>query len=515
MPNAGLPQPRTPILVGCGDVTDLDTPIETGRSPYDLIAEACRRALADAGGTGLAGAIDTVAMLRSYKDTSHRFETRLGGSTNPPKSIANRLGLNAGRHLYTWNGGNMPQMLVNQFAEQIADGEMRAALVVGGEALRTQHGVERAGLPVSWQEDPGGAPEQIGDPRRGWNDHEDRHNLRAAITQYPLFENAIRGHRGRTLDDHMRAMGQLMAGFAQVAAANPLATRRAGYAAARISTVDADNRWIGFPYPRLMVSNAFIDQAAAFVMTSVGTARELGIPESKWVYLHGCADGHDHWYTTERHDLHSSPAIRAVSRTALDMAGKQVGDLKFLDLYSCFPSAIEIACEELGIAEDDPRGLTVTGGLVYFGGPGNSYVVMSITEMMRRLRAAPGEFGLVTANGNWVTKHSCGVYSTAPYAGRWRREDPARLQAQLDALPKAPFAQQAEGAATIETYTVMHDKRGPAYSVLLGRLNATGERFIANTPADAAVLQDLQAREGLGRAGLVRHRDGLNTFYPA
>jgi acetyl-CoA C-acetyltransferase len=142
-------------------------------------------------------------------------------------------------------------------------------------------------------------------------------------------------------------------------------------------------------------------------------------------------------------------------------------------------------------------------------------VVLSICEMLRRLRAAPGDFGLVTANGNWVTKHAYGVYSTTPYQGQWRRENPAALQAQLDALPKAPFTECANGPATIETYTVMHDKHGPAYSVLLGRLDATGERFIANTPADKAVLQNLQEREGLGRAGVVRHVDGLNTFHPA
>lgn len=505
----------TPILVGCGDLTDLDTPIERGRSPYDLIAEAGRLALEDAGSRQLAGAIDTIAMLRSYKDTSHRFETRLGGSTNPPKSIARRLGLSPGRHLYTWNGGNMPQTLVNQFAEQIAAGQMRAAMIVGGEALRTQHGVERADLPVDWNEDPGGEPEQVGDPRRGWNDHEDRHKLRAAIVQYPLFENAIRASRGASLSEHMHAMGRLMARFAKVAADNPRATRREGHGAERLATVDADNRWIGFPYPRLMVSNAFIDQAAAFIMTSVGTAKELGVPEAKWVFLHGCAEGHDHWYTTERHDLARSPAIRAVAGRALAMAGKSIGDIDVFDLYSCFPSAVEIACSELGIAEDDPRELTVTGGLVYYGGPGNSYVVMSICELMRRLRSRPGAFGLVTANGNWVTKHAHGVYSTAPTRGPWRREAPGVLQAELDTLPKAPFSEVAEGAATIETYTVMHDRKGPAYSVLFGRLASSGERFIANTPSDAAVLADLQDRESLGRAGMVRHLDGQNIFLPA
>ncbi len=505
----------TPILVGCGDVTDPTTPVERGRSPFDLIAEAGRLALADAGAPGLADRIDTVAMLRLFSDTSHRFATKLGSSTNPPKSVAQRLGIDAGRYIYTWNGGNMPQYLVNMFAEAIARGEMRAAMIVGGEALRTQHGVERAGLPVSWAEDPGGEPELVGDPRRGWNDDEDRHEMRAAIAMYPLFENAIRGARGRSVPEHMQAMGRLFARFAAVAAANPLATRREGYSAERLATVDETNRWIGFPYPRLMNSNAFIDQAAALIMTSVGTARELGIPEAKWVYLHGCADGHDHWYVSERIDLHSSPAIRRASRKALDMAGRSLAEIDFLDLYSCFPSAVQIGCQEIGLTEDDPRGLTVTGGLPYFGGPGNNYVTHSISEMMRRVRAAPGSFGLVTANGNYVTKHSFGVYSTTPFRGSWRRESPGVLQAELDALPKAPYAPAPDGPAVIETYTVMHNKTGPDHAIVLGRLSESGRRFVANTPAEREVLLDLQERDSLGRPGTVAQRDGRNIFIPA
>ena len=267
----------TPILVGCADVTDLSTPIEAGRSPYDLIAQAARDAIQDSGSAKLADAIDTVAMIRLFSDTSHRFATKLGRSTNPPASIAQRLNLNASRLIYTYSGGNMPQYLVNQFAESIAGGKTRAVLICGGEALRTQHAVERAGLPVSWDEDPGGDHELIGDSRRGWSDHEDRHNMRAAITMYPLFENAIRGARGRSHAEHMSAIGNLMAGFAAVAAANPLATRRDGFSAQRLITVDDSNRWIGFPYPRLMNSNAYIDQSSAVIMTSVGNARERGI----------------------------------------------------------------------------------------------------------------------------------------------------------------------------------------------------------------------------------------------
>lgn len=497
-----------------GDVTDRTTPVEAGRSPFDLMAQAARFALADTGAPNLLQAIDTVATIRLFADTSPRFATKLENSANPPKSVADRLNISAARYIYTWNGGNMPQYMVNQFAEAIAQGEIGAALITGGEALRTQHGVERAGLPVSWREDPGGECELIGEPMRGWSDYEDRHRMRAAIVMYPLIENAIREASGRSVADHLAAMGRLFARFAAVAARNPLAIRNEAYTAERLATVDRDNRWIGFPYPRLMNAYPFVDQAAALIMASAGLARQFGIPDSKLVYLHGCADAHDHWFVSERTHLDRSAAIREGARKALDMAGRTLGDLQFFDLYSCFPSAVEIGCREIGLDPDDPRGLTVTGGLPYFGGPGNNYVTHSISGMMRQLRAHPVSFGLVTANGNYVTKHSFGVYSTSPFLGPWRRESPAALQAELDGLPKCPLVENPSGAAKIETYTVMHGKTAPEFSVVFGRLLETGQRFVANTSAEPAVLDDLQRQESLGRPGRVSSQNGSNVFVP-
>ena len=171
--------------------------------------------------------------------------------------------------------------------------------------------------------------------------------------------------------------------------------------------------------------------------------------------------------------------------------------------------------KRIELAKDNAVELTITGGLPYFGGPGNNYVTHSISEMVRRLRARPGAFGLITANGNYVTKHSFGVYSTATPAGPWRRESPASLQAQMDALPKAPFTETPQGTATIETYTVMHGKGGPEFAVIFGRLHATGQRFIANLPDDPAGLWELQNRDSLGRPGRVhRAADGRNLFIP-
>lgn len=519
MIRAEMIDPCTPILVGCGQITDTTGKPSSERSRVAFCAEAANLALADTqstiGAHALGHEIDALAVMEFFSDISPRFASPYGRSSNPPMSVADRLHAHPRQLLYSHSGGNMPQYLVNRFAEEIANGETELALICGAELLRSTQNARRAGLAIDWNEDPGGEPTRIGDPRFGFSEEEARHELRAAIHFYPLLENAIRRGLRRDVDSHLKAMGRLFERLAAVAKANPLATRRAGYSADVLSTISDDNRWICFPYPRLMNANAIIDQAAAVLVTSVGKAREWGIPPERWVYLHGCADGTDTWVVSEREKLDASPAIRGCARIALDMAGKKVADVDAFDLYSCFPSAVEVAMQEIGIAEDDPRPISVTGGLPFFGGPGNNYVTHSIAEMMNVVRRKPGSFGMVTANGNYLTKHSAGLYSTEPTKGPWRRENPKKFQAELDALPKRRVETAPTGTGTIETYCVTYGKDAPERGYILGRLDASGDRFVAMAPDEPAVVTDMLAREQLGRKVVVGPKDGKNVFTPA
>jgi acetyl-CoA C-acetyltransferase len=263
-----------------------------------------------------------------------------------------------------------------------------------------------------------------------------------------------------------------------------------------------------------MNSNAIIDQAAAILVTSVGKAREWGIPEERWVFLHGCADGTDTWVVSERERLDTSPAIKGCARLALEMAGKKVSDVAAFDLYSCFPSAVEVAMKEIGIADDDPRPISVTGGLPFFGGPGNNYVTHPIAEMMNVVRRKPGSFGMVTANGNYLTKHSAGLYSTAPTEGPWQREDPKKFQAELDARPKQRVETKPAGTGTIETYCVAYGKDAPDRAYIFGRLDGSDDRFVAMAVHEPALLADMLTKDQLGRRVAVDDKDGRNVFRP-
>jgi len=493
-----------PVIVGAGQVTNRARDVREAREPLDLMAEAARLAGDDAGVPGLLARADSVRVVSVLSWPSQ----------DPPADLAARAGAPSGERVYTTIGGNTPQWLVNETAEAIVRGDVRIALLAGGEAMHSLRLARKAGQQPDWP--PRGRPKaNAGDTRFGVNELEHLHGASQAITVYPLFENALRAHYGRSLDEHQRALGELCGRFAAVAAQHPNAWFQRARSAQELATASSENRMVSFPYPKHMNAIMDVDQSAALVMTSASTARELGVPEDRWVYLHGCGDATEHWYVTERVNYYSSPAIRVAGRRALSMAGVGIEEIAAFDLYSCFPSAVQLSRDALGIAADDPRPLTVTGGLPYFGGPGNNYTMHGIATMAGRLRAQPDELGLVSGLGWWATKHAIGIYGVRRPTKEWSRTDPQVDQAEVDAMPHPGVVAAAEGPATVETYTVSYDREGaPQLGIVIGRLD-DGRRFIANVPAeDRALLEAMTAREFVGARGAVRHdaATGINRF---
>jgi acetyl-CoA C-acetyltransferase len=180
--------------------------------------------------------------------------------------------------------------------------------------------------------------------------------------------------------------------------------------------------------------------------------------------------------------------------SALDAAGLSLGEIDRFDFYSCFPIAVFNVRDGLGIAADDPRPLTVTGGLPYFGGAGNNYSMHAVAAMVRALRAAPGAKGLVAANGGFLSKYSVGVYGAAP--APWRGFDSAAAQAEIDAWA-VPAVAPGEGAGRVETYTIDYSGQAPV-GIAVGRLEGSGARFAARTdPDDDAIARQMAVAEPL------------------
>ncbi len=491
---------RVPVLIGAAQYTHHPDRADECPEPLALLERVARAACEDTGSARALEAVDSVQVVNIFCWTY----------ADPPGMLAVRLGIEPKHRLYTAIGGNTPQWLVNGAADAIARGEIEVALLAGAEAMRTLRSYRARGAMPPWTVTEG-RPQMVGDLRPGVNDLEARHGLRLPVEVYPLFENALRARAGETIDAHQRKVGELMARFTRVAARNPYAWFRQERTAEELITVSPDNRMVGFPYPKRLNAIIEVDQAAAVVVTSLARARELGVPSDRIVFLWGGADAADVWHVSERLSYDRSPAIEAAGRAALAQAGVDIDDVAYIDLYSCFPSAVQIGRDALGIAPDDPRDLTVTGGLPYHGGPGNNYSMHAIATMVGLLRRDPAAKGLVTALGWFITKHSVGVYAGTPPPREWSRE--ARCyDEQADAARAPRVVAEAEGLATIETYTVVHGRDGaPQRGIVIGRLD-DGRRFLANTPAgDRATFEALERQEGVGRRGRVRHDAATHT----
>jgi acetyl-CoA C-acetyltransferase len=295
--------------------------------------------------------------------------------------------------------------------------------------------------------------------------------------------------------------------FTEVAAGNPHAAAPEVLTAEDLATPTERNRPVADPYTRLFVARDQVNQGAAVVLMSVAAAQRLGIASERWVFLHGHADLRER-DLLDRADLSRSPASVMAVEHALDLARIGVDDLSALDLYSCFPIAVSNICDGLGLSATGPRGLTVTGGLPFFGGAGNNYSMHAIAEIVQRSRSAPGSYGLVGANGGALSKYSVGVYSSTP-AG-WRPDRSAELQAQIRTWPVPPQSRAADGWATIETCTVKHS-RDYRTGIVVGRLEGDGSRFLAKcVPGDEALLDLLLSDDAVGARVLVRSTDAGN-----
>ncbi len=500
--------PRTPVVVGVGQFTErIDDPGYRGMSSVDLATAAATAALADTGAdvTAVADAIDTVVGLRQF-EISSRGPAPLGSSTNYPRSVCNRIGASPARAVLEPIGGQGPQHAVTEFAAAIASGDADAVLVLGSENGSTlRYFAKRDDKPdhsatVTGQlEDRGFGYEGL------FTKYTVAHGMHGAPAQYGLLENARRGRVGMSVADYRRAMAELFAPMSSVAAANPYSTSPVARTVEEILTVDADNRMICDPYPRLLVARDQVNQGAAVVLMSVETACRLAVPEANWVYLRGHADMVDQ-PLLDRDDLSYNSASVLAVQEAMRVAGVDLDRIATFDLYSCFPVPVFNFCDGTGLPTDDPRGLTLTGGLPYFGGPGNSYSLHGIAETVVRMRSAPGAFGLVTANGGIMNKYSVGIYSTE--AADWAPDNGADLCAEVASRPATPVTERADGPATIETYTVRYD--WPVRTgIVVGRLDADGSRFLALTE-DPDLVGLLSEGDPLGQRIVVGHTDDGN-----
>ena len=492
------------MIVGVGQVSQRTADPADALEPVDLLAEAARRAEADSA-SSLIARLDAIAVTDIL---SWRYP-------DPGALLGRRLDATPKTTIMSTVGGNSPQMLVTECARAISEGQQEVALVGGVECMDTRWRARRE--PRTWLDwtrpDDPPCGEVWGNPAPGSNDYEMAHLAAAPVQVYPLFETALRAAAGDEVEEHQARVSELWSRLAAVAAENPYAWTPKAYSPDEIRTVSTDNRMVAFPYPKRMCANLGVDQAAALLICSYDAAQSAGVADDRMVFPLSGGDGREHYFITERESLATAPGLGIAVRQSLDGAGLGVDDIARFDLYSCFPSAVQMAMAELGLRDDDPRPLTVTGGLAFAGGPGNSYANHSIAAMVDACRADPGSTGMVTALGWYVTKHAVGLYSTTPPAHGFRNADAEAAHAEIEQTPSREPAGAYEGDATVEATSVVFERDGSPNVAIVAALTPDGRRALANLRHPDAML-DMTEHAWEGRRVALTTDGSTNAVRP-
>ena len=493
-----------PVLVGVGQSMsqwDGKNGADGAPSPLSLARDASKAALADAGIA--ADAIDAITFVRIFEDSVPKAPHPHGHNTNLPGTLARDLGAAPDKLIYSDVGGQSPQALAGEMANRIHQGEFDVALIAGSEANRASKGARRNEVEINWADESNLAYEDRGLGSMLLSRAEIKHGLVAPAFFYALFENAIAAREGRTRSGQREAMSKLFQPFTKVAASNPYSQFPVERSVEFLATPSKENYEFADPFLKWHIAQDAVNQGAAVLIMSEDKADELGVAKDKRVYLHGGGEASDD-FVCERPALDSSWAMDTAVSRALSQAGKTGADMKHLDLYSCFPCAVFSGAQALGIdPASDPRPLTLTGGLPFFGGPGNNYSMHGLASMAETLRANPGDFGLVLANGGWMSKEAAGVWSTV------RPDSYTEVEASAKPAEKVEMAEKPE-TGTVETYTVVHGRKGPQHGVIFGRTE-DGKRFIAVAAPDA--MERLREEESpVGETVTVEAGEETNTF---
>ncbi len=489
---------RIPVIAGIGEVKDRPSDPILGLEPAALMAEALRRADADAGG-GLLARIDALDVVNSvswpYADVLSVVCAKAG--------IAPRY------RNYGPVGGETPVRFLHEAAERIARGESSIAAVCGAEAQHTAAAAARRGIDLPWTEkDPNAVPRN----RDYLAPLVRRHGIDMPIRVYPLYENATQAAWGQTPAEGQRESTRLWSLFSSVAAENPDSWLTRRFAPEEIATASPTNRMIAWPYPKLMTANPLVNQGAAVLVISLAAARAAGIPDHRLIPIQGGAAAGEPLDYMQRDQFVHAHAQDVVLEVALDMAGGDASRFAHREFYSCFPVVPKMARRKLGLAEDTLP--TVAGGLTFHGAPLNNYMLHAACGMVRALRGDTGALGLLYGQGGFVTKHRSLVLGGDMSGILTSRDMQGVADARRGPVPATVDADA--GSATVETHTVVFKTDGtPDFGAVLLRL-PNGDRTMARVPAeDTATLAVLMhpGQSAVGRSGVLSPgRDGLAAW---
>jgi len=480
---------NTPLLVGVGTVMQKQEDPLQALEPLALMLQALHRAEQDAGAPGLlreANSIQVPQGFWEYGDPGRRIATAIGAVQ--ARSALAEIGV-------------LQHSLLTRACRAIAGGAEQVALITGGEARYRALCAARAGIaleePEPGKEDTPDIWLQSGYPLS--SELEDERGLAMPVASYAVIESALRHARGLGIREHREEIAALVSAMSRIAATNEDAWEQREYLPEQIIDGQGKNAMLAFPYTKLHASQWNVDQAAGLILCSAAVARRHGIAEQRWIFPLAAAEVNRMVFLARREYLHRSPGARLAAEAALELAEVEREELDFVDLYSCFPAALQMHALELGLPLSPEKTPTITGGMRFAGGPLNNYVLQATVRMAQCLRRKPGSTGLVSCVSGILNKHGFAVWASRAPVRPFGDLEPDQKMRKASKFQRYSLEANYQGAAEIAGYTVLHQGEKPVSAVAVCTLPGQEKRRTVVQCEDPRVMERMMQEEFCAR----------------
>jgi len=472
---------RTPVLVGYAARSQRQEDPRLALEPLALMIEAVRAAAQQTGNPATLNDLQRIYVPKGrwpYRDPG-RAVARAVGATQA-KSVLSTVGV-------------LQQALISDACLHIANGEIDMAVVTGADAGYRILRSRLAGIQDSYSETESDPDVVLAPEEELRHKAELRVGLRMPVGLYAMIESAWRAKQGTSVEAHNRKLATLYSRFSHIASGNPDAWTRSPLEPDDIQFPSERNPMQAFPYTRRHCASWNVDQAVALLFCSEDKARALDFDKANWIYPWASTEANHMVPVTARAELDRCHGAQVAGNAALHAHDLTIADVDLIELYSCFPIAVEVYAAELGLPLE--RDLTVTGGMPFAGGPYNNYMLQATARMADLLRRRQGRNGLVSSVSGVLAKQGFGLWShQRPPAGFHFEDLTAAVAA---AATRREVLESYRGPAQVCGYTVLHEPNAAARAVAIADVEAVSRVVVVNELPE--VVARMQSEEFCGQ----------------
>ena len=468
-----------PVLIGIGSLQQKGSFHEVDEALI-LMEKATLSAIEDTENSSIVNYIDEVQIPKgfwAYRD--------------PGKWIAEKHGFSHAKTSVT-KIGVLQQNLINSACNKIINGDIRASLIVGGEARHKIIQALKEGLIFEEMELTVNPDSYVKAKEDLYIPEEIDALGMMAVGYYAIIESAMRFKHKRSIEDHELFLGNYYQRFSQIAKDNPHAWNQNTFTAEEIRNPSAKNQRIAYPYNKLHNSSWNVNQASALILCNEELADTLNIPENKRVYPLVSSETNHMIAVIQRPDITKPVGLDLAAKYLVETAKSYDVHPSLFELYSCFPVAVQLFAEALNVSDETDK--TITGGMPFAGGPLNNYMLHATAQMLEKIRSAPTEIGLVTGVSGMMTKQALAIWGKEPlmdFCSKDVSEEAARMEKPV------AMSQSKDGEARVLGCTALFEKNEGVKAVFYAEDSNQHRKVI--TSMDKDIIQNIGEEEWVGK----------------